>query len=370
MIQSTCLLTAAEPSGDALAAGMLEELHIRHPTWAWLGCQGPMMAAVASADHEAVARVSDLSAAGFIEVIPRLPALIAARRQLRAVLEDGPKVAIFVDAPDFHLPLAAQARALGVPTVLVVPPQWWAWRPRRLDSIQLHADLVLCLFAFEVNPLRARGVAAHWIGHPAATLFNKERPTSSNEARPLRIALLPGSRPSEVRRSLSAMCAGVDLALRRTARTARIEVPWRLPTSPPVIAGVEFLRGTGPEILHRADIAVVAAGTATLEAAALGVPNIITATAHPLTAAIARPLLKDQPLGLPNILLKGRVIPELHQNLAPHRIAALIEPLIAEPKAAQQRADAIRQRLRPLLGEPGFAARAAGFIEPLVAGNV
>jgi len=122
--------------------------------------------------------------------------------------------------------------------------------------------------------------------------------------------------------------------------------------------------------LARSDLALVAAGTATLEAAVLGVPTVITAVAHPLTAAIARPLLRGKHLGLPNILLREQVVVELRQELDPDKLSAVLSPMITELPAARQRAHGIRERLRPILGAPGFAERAADFIEPLIANDV
>jgi lipid-A-disaccharide synthase len=369
MTMRSCLISAAEPSGDAIAAGILSELYARRPDHLWTGCQGPHMRAVGVPDFDVKAQVSRLSAAGLVELIPRLPALFAARSGLQRALKSRPRVAIFVDAPDFHLPLAKRSRALGVPTIVVVPPQWWAWRPGRLELMHQYADLVLCLFEFEVAPLRARGIPAHWIGHPAATLLSEAPPPTDNEPVDLHITVMPGSRPAQVRRALGPMCNGVQAALQKTGKTARIEVPWRLRSSPPRIQGVSFVTESGCDVLKRSDLALVAAGTATLEAAALGVPSIITATAHPLTAAIARPLLRSEHLGLPNVLLKEEVVVELHQELHRDKIGAVLCPMLNELRAARQSADSIRERLRPVLGPPGFGRRAATFIEPLIAAD-
>ena len=188
----------------------------------------------------------------------------------------------------------------------------------------------------------------------------------TKEEQELRIALLPGSRSFEVRRNLGSMCAGVREALRCTGQAARMQVPWRLNSPPPSIPGVEFVREAGPSVLERSDLALVAAGTATLEAAALGVPTVITAAAHPVSALLARRFLNTPFLGLPNILLQERVITELHQDLTPAKISAALAPLIANLPAAKTRAEKIRQRLHPILGAPGLGARAASYIEPMV----
>jgi lipid-A-disaccharide synthase len=362
-----CILSAAEPSGDRIAAGILTKLRRHRPQLRWRGCAGDAMTAVPGAGFEPLAAVSDLSASGLVEVLPRLPAVLRARRKLQATLRDGAALAVFVDAPDFHLPLAALAREQGIKVVLVVAPQWWAWRPGRLQQISRCADLVLCLFRFEVAPLRAAGVAAHFIGHPAAPLLQQQvAPRAPQQRGALRIAVLPGSRPSEVARYLRPFVAGLQQATATGGLEAELIVPWRLPASPPPLPGVRFVREEGRAVLADADLALVAAGTATLEAAALGVPTVIAAAAHPITAAVARRLLRTDRLGLPNILLDGDVIRELHQDLRPARIAEAVAPILADPVAAHERAAGIRQRLVPVLGPPGFAARAAGEISQLL----
>jgi len=369
--REVCILSAAEPSGDRIAAGILAHLQQDRPQLRWRGCAGDAMSAVPGSCFEPLAAVSDLSASGLIELLPRLPSLFRARRKLEGALRGGAALAVFVDAPDFHLPLAALARQQGIPTVLVVAPQWWAWRPSRLRQITRCADLVLCLFRFEVAPLRAAGVAAHFVGHPAAALLQQQvRPGGSSQRRSRRIAVLPGSRPSEVARNLRPFVAGLQQATARAGLEAELVVPWRLPAAPPTLQGVRFLRQEGRAVLAGSDLALVAAGTATLEAAALGVPTVISAAANPITAAVARQALNTARLGLPNILLGEDAIPEVHQDLRPARLAQAVAPILADPIAAQKEAAQIRQRLRPVLGPPGFAARAASEIGQLLGRHV
>jgi len=367
----TCILSAAEPSGDRIAAGILASLQRTRPELRWSGCRGTSMATVPGVSFTELADVADLSASGLVELLPRLPKLLRARQRMRSALHARPSLAVFVDAPDFHLPLAALARRMGIPSVLVVPPQWWAWRAGRLQKLGECADLVLCLFRFEVAPLRAAGVAAHWIGHPAATLLQQQvSGESTRHGGPLRIAVLPGSRPSEVSRYLPAFVSGLTKAIDDGGHRAQLVVPWRLSAAPPELPAVTFVRAEGAEVLADADLALVAAGTATLEAAALGIPQVIAAAANPATASVARLLLRSDRLGLPNILLGEDVIREVHQDLRAERISAAVAPLLADPTAARQAARGIRARLEPVLGSPGFASRAAGHISHLLGPHV
>tara|TARA_Y100001968_G_scaffold284231_1_gene283449 strand:- start:1180 stop:2280 length:1101 start_codon:yes stop_codon:yes gene_type:complete len=363
---NACLVSAAEPSGDALAAEILGELHRRRPELRWRGCGGEHLKHRLGLHLKLDAEVSELSAAGLVELLPRLPALWRARTSLLEAIKTS-RLAVLVDAPDLNLPLASKARELGVPVVLVAPPQWWAWRPGRLRKLAHQADLVLCLFHFEVAPLRAQGIAAHWIGHPASRLLQAE--TCPPDSSRLQVAVLPGSRPGEIQRNLRPLIKGVKTALARAGQPAEIRIPWRLKASPPDCDGVCFVRSPGPEILADCDLALVAAGTATLEAAALGVPCLIVAAAHPITAAIARKLLNTRLLGLPNILLGEAVVPELHQDLSEASVSSAVTDLMGDLQGARQQAASTRARLAKVLGKPGLAIRAADCIEPLLRKN-
>ena len=345
---SSCVFTAAEPSGDRLAGPVLDALAEWVPAVSWVGHAGERMARCAALT--ALGDVRDLSGAGLVELIPRLPSILRGRRSLQGALAAAP-LAVFVDGPDLHLPLARAARARGATTICLVCPQFWAWRPGRRAAIGAAFDLVLCLFPFEVPALRSWGIAAHCVGHPAADEPLEERPQQGL------IALLPGSRPAEVRRNLGPFVAAARAA---AGQGSRIVVPWRLRAEPPELDGVEFDRAEGAAVLRRCDVALVAAGTASLEAALLGVPVVVSASAHPLTAAVASRLLRSQHLALPNILLGREAVPEIHQDLSVGPLAGALQTQLAGSGAM-----ALAQELRAQLGS-GFAGRAADRIAPLL----
>ncbi|HCP45979.1 MAG TPA: hypothetical protein DIU15_08060, partial [Deltaproteobacteria bacterium] len=296
-VQPRSVFTAGEVSGDRLAAPVLESLQRHRPSWSWTGFGGDRLDGLPS--FAPLGRVEDLSGSGVAELLPALPRLLRGKRALEGALSEAPELAVFVDAPDLHLPLARRARLRGTRTVLIVAPQTWAWRPNRLERLGEAIDLVLCLFPFEVEPLRRAGIAAHWIGHPVVELARDQQAGG----RPVRlsgpvdapaVAVLPGSRPHEVRRHLAPMVAAARLALSAHGtgvggvQRGRILVPWRLDVAPPTMEGVEFVQQSGPWALERADVALVAAGTAALEAAVLAVPSVVVVSAHPITAALAR----------------------------------------------------------------------------------
>ncbi len=343
------ILTAGEVSGDRLAGPVLAELARRRPELRWTGHGGPEMAAVSA--FAPLGDVAELSGAGLVELLPALPRLLRGRARLAAALGRGPRLAVFVDAPDLHLPLARRAPP-QTRTAQLVCPQFWAWRPGRRRFLARHLDLVLCLFAFEARLLCRAGVRAVHVGHPLA---DRPAPPTRPRSTPPVIAVLPGSRPAEVARHLEPFVAAARAALE--GRGGEIVVPWRLPAAPPTAPGVRFERASGPDVLARADLALVAVGTATLEATALAVPTVAAARVHPATALVARRLLRTRWTALPNVLLEEEAIPEHVQDLS--GVAADLRRLLDDPDGAAARARRVAARLRPELGPPGFAARVA-----------
>ena len=355
------LLTAAEVSGDQLAGPVLAELAIRRPELTWTGFGGACMQRAPA--FRPLGDVRDLSGAGLVELLPTLPRLLRGRARLARALRRRPRLAVFVDAPDLHLPLARRARRAGVRTVQLAAPQFWAWRPGRARFLAEHLDLVLCLFAFEARRLMRAGARAVHVGHPLADRLAAPGPPAPprRSAGPV-LAVLPGSRPSEVGRHLEPFVRAARGAL--AGRAGEIVVPWRLATPPPPLAGVRFDPRPGADVLAEADAALVAVGTATLEAAALGTPTIAAARLHPATFAVARRLLRTRWTALPNVLLGERAIPEHLQDLGGLR--GDLRRLLDEPAEAAERADDVARRLRAELGPAGFAPRVADCLLPLL----
>jgi len=367
------VFTAGEVSGDRLGASVLAAIQRDRPSWSWTGFGGDEMRRLSC--FESLGRVEELSGAGGVELLPALPRLLRGRRCLEAALSEKPALAVFVDAPDLHLPLARRARRRGTRTVLVVAPQTWAWRAGRRERLGEAADLVLCLFPFEVEPLRRAGIAAHWIGHPAVELV-LDRMNQPQGSRPLQsgsapvIALFPGSRPHEVRRHLGPMVSAARLVLAShgsgvgAALRGRMLVPWRLGSPPPHMDGVEFVDESGPRVLQRVDAALIAAGSATLQAAMLAVPSVVVANLHPVTAALARRWIRSPWLALPNILLGEQAVPEIVQDLRPSRLAEELQLCLGAD--ARVEADDLSGRLAAALGPAGFAERASSYILPML----
>jgi lipid-A-disaccharide synthase len=350
------LLTAAEPSGDAIGGALLSAL----PGADWVGCGGPAMRA--DRRFRSLMPVESLGIAGLVEAVPGLRRALRARLLLRSACE-GVAAAIFIDAPDLHLPLLVRCARMGLPAAQVVAPQVWAWRPGRIRALR-SATTVVCLLPFEVELLRRHGVAACYAGHPAV-----DRTAGLQRSPGARIAVLPGSRSSEVRRNLLPMLRGVAHALRPGER-AVAEVPLVVPAAcPRTICGlsVEVTDRPGVVALAEASSAVVAMGTATLEAALLAVPTVAVGAVHPATAAIARRALLIQRFALPNVLLGEAVVEEVVQYEVERGVGTALQALRARPERAAAQAETIASRLRDMLGPSGFAARASAALQPMLA---
>lgn len=346
------LVSAAEASGDLLGAPLVRELLRRRPALHVTGIAGPSLRA---AGVVPLGRVEDLGAAGFVELLPALPRVLHLRRRLQAALQQGrPRVAVLIDAPDLHLSLHGPARRAGVRAVQLVAPQFWAWRPGRARKLATVVDQVLCLFRWEVDALRAHGADARWVGHPILERLAATARPARDPSR-LRLALLPGSRAAERGRCLPAFLE----AARRLSGGEAVEVVLSAPVGTRAPEGVLVDPRPGAEVLAGADVALVAAGTATLEAALLGVPTVCAASLHPISAAVARRFLVVDHVALPNIILGREAIAEVVQDLSPEALGAPLDLILADPEAARARAGAVAEELAERLGPPGFATRAA-----------
>lgn len=320
-------IVAGEASGDALAAALIRGVRERRSDVRFAGIAGPRMEAEGC---DVWAPMERLAVRGFVEVLAHLPGLFALRRRVaRRLVHEAVPVFVGVDAPDFNLGLERRLKRRGVRTIHFVSPSVWAWRRERLRTIDRAVDRVLALFPFEVPLYEEAGIPVTFVGHPLAA--DAAGPGTRRAVRELLqykgaaplFALLPGSRLSEIE-----MHAGLvlDAAARiaearpdarfvvpvvsRTTRDAFVEAQHR--------AGHEslaltILYGHAGDALRAADVALVASGTATLEAALARCPHVIFYRVSSLTAAIVRRRLLVPWVGLPNVLAGRFVVPEFLQ---------------------------------------------------------
>ena len=350
-------MVAGEASGDLLAGMLLAALKQRWPALAAAGIGGPKMAAQG---FEAWWPHDRLAVRGYVEVLRHYPAIAAIRRQLgERLLRERPDAFIGVDAPDFNLGLAARLRAAGIRTVQFVSPSIWAWRPERVHQVGRSVDHVLCLFPFEPALYEAHGIAATYVGHPLADAIPLEVPRDESRralglaSDDVVVALLPGSRRSEIEyiapRLLGA--AAVMHHARPGLRFVLPVVPGLRPLIEPMLAGfasglpIELLDGRSQEALAACDVVLVASGTATLEAALFKRPMVIAYSMHWLSWQWMRRQKLLPWVGLPNILLRDAVVPELLQGEAtPERLAQAALAWLDDP----QRVAALRERFTRL----------------------
>lgn len=321
-------IVAGEASGDALGASLIVAARDRLPHVRFAGIGGPKMAA---AGCEVWVPSEKLAVRGFAEVLRHLPGIARIRRGLRLrLLAQRVPLFVGVDAPDFNLGLERSLKARGVRTIHLVSPSVWAWRRERIARIARSVDRMLALFPFEPPLYRDAGVRVGFVGHPLAQHAASDWSRRTMRER-LRIrlatpvfALLPGSRVSEVEMH-AAPVIGAAQRIARVRPDAQFLVPlvsrptrelfeqalWRAGAGE---LPVTLLYGHATDALRAADVALVASGTATLEAALARCPHVVYYRVAALTAAIVRRRLLVPWVGLPNVLAGRFVVPELLQE--------------------------------------------------------
>ncbi len=368
------LLVAGEASGDLHGAALVRALRARRPDLAVAGIGGPRLRA---AGMEVLVDTAHVTTMGFTETFGTLGRLLRSYRTLVRRLDDErPDLVVLIDYPEFNLRLARQAKRRGIPVFYFVAPQVWAWRKGRIRTIGARVDRLAAVFPFEPAVYNTGGRAlAEFVGHPLLDVVQATRDPAATRAqyglapdRPV-LALLPGSRQAEVR-ALFAAQAGAAERLRADG--------WQ-----PIVALAEArdsadlraaLGGADPampiahndtyNIVAAADAAVVASGTATLETALLGCPMVIVYRLAPLTYWVARRLVDVPWIGMPNLILRRGVFPELIQHaVTPEAIAAAVRDVARR----RDEVHAALAELRDALGTPGAAGRAADLALRLVA---
>ena len=335
-------IMVGEPSGDAYAADLVREIQARNPDLrlAAAGCEG-----LRSTGIEIDQDMSAYAVMGFVAVAKRIGEFKRLGKNIsRIVRERKPKVLITVDYPGFNLRLlknVKELQAAGTKFCHVVAPQVWAWKPRRAKKVAQLVDRLCCFFPFEPPLFTRHGGDAAFVGHPLVdampmtTVESQERlRTEFKVPSNARVVLLaPGSREAEV----SSLLPIFDEALAKVSH--------RLVSSGPVVPIVaksphldhalyrkfchhRLIEDRYRDLLHIAHVGLIASGTATLEAALAGLPHVIAYKGDGLSAAIARQVILTDHVGLPNIVHKKRICPEVLQDQCePVRLAAHLERL-------------------------------------------
>ncbi len=371
------LVSAGESSGDLYAATLVEELQRRLPEAVFFGCPGPRMAGLGV---RAVIDQRKLAVVGLVEVVRHIPAIYGEYRKLIAAARaERPAVAILTDSSGFHLRVARGLKKLGIPVVYLVAPQAWAWRRNRVYQLKATVERLLCIFPFEEEFFRRYGVPAHYIGHP---LVNLVRATATREeffqrhqldlARPL-VALLPGSRRGEITRHLPLLQDTVRLI---SARIPSVQFVLGTPASledsfiRAALPNVQIAAGESWNLMAHADLALLASGTVTVEAALLGVPMATFYRVSTLTWEIGRRLVNVPFYSMVNLVAGRKIVAELIQpeatgeNLAAEAVRLLSDE--ATRTAMREQLGDVRRKLSTA-GDP--MARAADHVLKTIRGT-
>jgi len=319
-------VVAGEASGDLLGAHFVRALKQTHPDLRAAGIAGPRLV---DAGVEALYPSEKLAVNGYVEVLRHLPELLWIRSRItRHFLHERPRVFVGIDAPDFNFTLEAKLKHAGIPTVHFVSPSLWAWRPERIHRIRQAVSHMLVVFPFEEHIYRDAGIPVSYVGHPLADVIPLEPDTAAARAAlglatgPV-VALLPGSRQSEVSRHARLMLDAAALIQQRHPDAlfvlpAASEAAARLvrQAAQGMSLPLHVLDGLSHVALAACDVALVASGTATLEAALFKKPMVITYRVPALTAYLMRKQALQPWIGLPNILAREFVVPERVQEAA------------------------------------------------------
>jgi lipid-A-disaccharide synthase len=367
---TTVMVSCGEASGDLYAGALTKALEARAPGTRVIGFGGERLAA---AGAELAGDYRGIAVTGLTEVLRVLPRTWQMYRRLvdlaRAV---RPDVFVPIDFPDFNFRLGAAVHALGIPVVYYVSPQLWAWRPGRIDTMKAFVDKVLPIFPFETAIYERAGLPVEFVGHPLIDLVDVVEPRGAllsrlglDAAAPM-VALLPGSRPNEVRSLLPALVEAVGLV-----RRARPDVSFVLARAPKLadalfepLAGspIVVVEGRTDDVIAASDLVLTASGTATVQTALHERPMVILYKLSPLTYRLGRPFVKVDTFGMANLIAGRRVVPELIQDdCTAEKIAAEALSLLTDT----QRSAAMRKDLadvRARLGAPGASARAAAAV--------
>ena len=375
MARMPVLISAGEASGDMYAARLAVALRQRTD----IDLFGMGGAKMREAGVDTIVDSAEVGVLGVVEIVRKLPALRRAWRRLISEIERRrPTLAILTDFPAFHLRLSRVLRRKHVRNVYFVCPQFWAWRPWRVRLVKRRFVRGLCIFPFEEDFYRKAGVQTDWIGHP---LVDSVHASLTREAFAQRyglnpklpiVAVLPGSRPSELAHHMPLLVAAVAQMSSEGQRQfvfavapglTQAQLETHLGALAPSVMVVE---NATYELLGAADVAIVSSGTATIEAALLGAPMVVVYRVAPFTAWVVRHLARTRLFAMVNVLAGKEVVPELIQDaFTPIRVVRETERLLgSEQDRAAMRGELAK--VREKLGPPGAIDRAADIIAEMI----
>ena len=378
MSEKTFYIVAGEASGDRHAAELLRELKKQHPAGTFCGVGGRHLKA---AGQDQLFDLAQHAVVGLTDVLLNYGKF---RRFFRDILQDlkkrRPDALILVDFPGFNLRLAARVRRElpGTKLIYYISPQVWAWKAGRAKRMEEMLDLLLVIFPFEEPWFKRNAPALKtvWVGHPILDRWKIQERDGVESGGPKKVVLMPGSREREIKTHLPVLLQTVT-RLAQMVADLNFLILASDPESKGLMSGIiekHPARGLNIEInsgyqltqLSRADLALVASGTATLECALAGIPMLVLYKTNPITYAVGRRLVKLDAISIVNLIAERRVVPEFLQERAdPEILAEAGRQLLTRAQMAGK----MREDLKAVvskLGGPGANERAAGEILKII----
>jgi len=372
-LKPSLLVVAGETSGDMHAARIIEALRARVPDLEVWGIGGDRMAEAGVSLRE---HVRDMDVLGFSDVLRQYPFF---RRVFRSLVNEAqtrrPTAVLLVDYPGFNLRFAREAHRAGLKVIYYVCPQVWAWNRGRVDRMARIIDRLLVIFPFECEVFAGKPLRVDFVGHPlvdeAARILQAPPESLPWNGTP-RLALLPGSRRKEIERILPVMIETAErLAAGHPGLSTLVAAPSEgvadvvraaLSRLPARHVALDIVVGRTRNVLRQADAALVASGTATMEAALMRCPMLVVYRTARLTYLLGRMLIRVPYLGMVNIVAGEPLCPEfIQQDAKADRMAAAVAPLLADTPERQRMVQGL-ERVVDLLGAGGSAVRAAEII--------
>jgi lipid-A-disaccharide synthase len=366
------MISCGEPSGDLYAGALAAEILTLTPDTTITGFGGDRLR---SAGATLIGSFEGLSVTGLLEVARVLPKTYATYRRLVADAEARrPDVFVAIDFPDFNFRLARALRARGIPVVYYISPQIWAWRRGRMKTMRRIADKVLVIFPFEEAIYREARVPVQWVGHPLLDLTGVPEPRETfltrvglTPAQPV-VALLPGSRRNELRAILPDLTEAAALIHTRhpsaqflVARAPHLDDELFAPLRALDRAGVPVgvIEGRADDVLASADVALLASGTVTVQAALHGCPMVVVYRLSPLTYKLGRRFVRVDTFAMANLVAGRKVVPELIQDAFTPAAAASEALRVLDDPAYATKVRATLGEVHARLGTAGASRRAA-----------
>ena len=366
----TVMIVAGEASGDMHGGNLVREMLNIDPALTFYGIGGNRLQ---KEGVELLANASEMAVVGLTEVVSKLGRILKIMRMMKRSLDERrPDLVILIDYPDFNLPIAAAAQKRGIKVFYYISPQVWAWRKSRIGQIKKTVNKMAVILPFEVEIYRQKGFEVNYVGHPLLDMvklnYSKQESRKKFDLAPdkITIAILPGSRPSEVTKLLPELMLAA-----RILKSDMPDIQFVLPLADTLEAAsvteiissshvkVKVISGHTYDAIACADLALVASGTATLETALLGVPMVIVYKISLLSYCIGRLFVDVKNIGLVNIIAGKTIVPELIQaDAGGKRIAAEALSILKNGERKQEMIKEL-EAIRAKLGETGAARRAA-----------